>query len=714
MWREPLTRRLLPLAGAVILALPALPALPAAAQDQPVDELARDLSRVESVRAVSDLQRFYAHYAQFGLWDEMAQLFAAEGRIVWGDRTYSGQREIARFLRQRLGGVRGMAPGALHAELVDDPLINLSVDGESAEGRWMMMTMAGDGRGRSLIEGGIFENAFVREGGTWKIGALVFSPQYTGDYERGWSNAGGGELPQVPYHFTIDESGVPIPPAEGPAPVSNADLGTLETRIAALNIEDTVRNLHNAWGYYVDRRMWDDVADLFTAEGVVESFGQPVQTGREGVLAAMQRMGPAGLAQGDINDHPLFGTLVTVLPGNRAAVARSIMLGQLGEGSTRAQGWSFSVVTAQMVEDHGLWKIRHLQIVPLLEANYADGWGRGGTAHVDDVLPAFAENHPVTGTTVSVEGMQVLALPAPAAAAQDGASPAEATDRMTRLVEARRRLRRSAAYDGVVNVSSAYGYYIDDFQWHAMAGIFALPGNKHSPFAGFYLGQDRILAAVNAMYGPPGPTRPGISFHWRFQPVIHVSHDGRSANLRTRLFQPRTSIPPRAGETPNAFYQPSLFSGMYPNDQLVIENGIWRLWSLTIDEPYMTTAGWRGGWEGVEPVPPGAAAGQSPLVQRLPPDILMTTMGRRAEHFRGGTGTTLAWPDILPMWFHYKNPVSGRVPDRYWPDSMPSLMLPESRMVAHGYQMPPNGPEVDGIHVELTPPEANVMRPDGS
>jgi hypothetical protein len=208
------------------------------------------------------------------------------------------------------------------------------------------------------------------------------------------------------------------------------------------------------------------------------------------------------------------------------------------------------------------------------------------------------------------------------------------------------------------------------------------------------------------MWGEPPEMRDGISYHWRFQPVIHVSHDGRSANLRTRLFQPRTALPP----APDAARRNvgGFASGMYPNDQAVLENGIWRLWSLTIDEHYMTSD-WKTGWHGVAPTPPGAGAGASPLVERLPPDILMTGLGRRAEHFRGGTGVTHTWPDILPMWFHYKNPVSGRVPEHYWPDSVPGLLLPHSRLIAHGYQMPPNGPDIDGIHVELVPPEANEM-----
>lgn len=37
-----------------------------------------------------------------------------------------------------------------------------------------------------------------------------------------------------------------------------------------------------------------------------------------------------------------------------------------------------------------------------------------------------------------------------------------------------------------------------------------------------------------------GASAPGPAFHWRTQPVINVSADGRSANLRTRLFHPDT------------------------------------------------------------------------------------------------------------------------------------------------------------------------------
>jgi hypothetical protein len=310
-----------------------------------------------------------------------------------------------------------------------------------------------------------------------------------------------------------------------------------------------------------------------------------------------------------------------------------------------------------------LWKLEELRVYPIMDVDYFKGWGTEGVVR-NVSLP------PMLGVTTDKN-----------VTSSKGAADA------SQLAEARRRLARSMAYDGTENVSAAYGYYIDDFQWPSMGAIFAEHGSKQSPFAGYYFGRERISKAAFTMYGSTAPkTRSGIAYHWRTQPVVNVSADGRSANLRTRLFHPDTGKKGAPG-------RPGIMSGMYPNDQTVLENGIWRLWSLEIDEPYFTMAGWKAGWSGVKPKPPGSPRPPpSPLVARMAPDILMTELGKRAEGFRGGTGETIEWPGILPMWFNYRNPVSGRVPDLYWPDCVPCELKPEARMTRYGYQMPPTGP----------------------
>ncbi|MGI4879637.1 MAG: nuclear transport factor 2 family protein [Janthinobacterium lividum] len=641
----------------------------APAEPRPIDVLARDVDSVESVRAVKDLQRTYAQLSQSGQWQAMAALFADRGTVVWGDESVTGRDAIAAWLKTRAGGMDGIAPGSLHTEIIDEPLENLSANGLTAKVRWMSLRFLGDGKGAARMEGGLYENDYIRENGRWRIATLHYYPQYEGSYADGWTNVGGKDLPIVPVHFTVDESGTPIAPPSAPAPHTDVPPDALAARIARLNEEDDVRNVQNAYGYYVDRRMWSDVVDLFGKAPTVKIAGAGSFTGRDGVRRAIERMGSEGLTHGQLNDRPIFDLIVEVLPGGREALTRGIEVAMLGDADKHQGAWEFSVFRNRLVKEGGLWKLKEVSVTPLIHADYAQGWGQGGTAH----LPAGATIPPL---------LKALAV-----------TPI-ATGSVPPLPDLARRLARSKAYDGVENVSSAYGFYIDDFQWSQMAAIHALKGNKQSPFAGYYLGRDRILGAVNASWGPASPLRSAISFHWRIQPVIEVSHDGRSANLRTRLLQPRTSKNPSV--TPSSFYMGGLHAGMYPNDQAVLENGVWRLWSLTIDEHYFATPDWKGGWASAVDRPEGIPP-PSPLLAKYPPDVKISELGRREEGFRGGTGKVVEWPGILPMWFNYRNLVSGRVPERYWPDCVPCEKVPEARMTAHGYEMPPTGPAIDGV-----------------
>jgi hypothetical protein len=232
-------------------------------------------------------------------------------------------------------------------------------------------------------------------------------------------------------------------------------------------------------------------------------------------------------------------------------------------------------------------------------------------------------------------------------------------------------------------VSSAYGDYLDDLDFGPLAAIFAVEGNKEIPFTGFYVTR-KSIAARDQGRGTATPAEPrprtSLPLHLRTQPVILVAADGRSAAIRSRLFQPQSSRTRGMG----------FGAGMY-NDQAVLEDGIWRLWSVAIDEHYFQSAGYDGGWSGVEPTDPAILQRQGGATSAdYPPDIPLADLGEREVGFRGGPGTVLAWPSILPMWFHYRNPVSGREPEHYWPDCVPCVKYPETSMQNHGYLLPPN------------------------
>jgi len=183
-------------AGVILSVLLALVCARARAADD-VDSLARDVDRVLSLRQVKDLQRTYAQLAQLGQWDAMAALFTNEATFIRGADTVSGRKAIAEWLMRRGGGKSGLPAGALHTEFIDEPLANLSADGRSAKVRWMSMSFLGDGKGNARIEGGIYENEYVREEQGWKIAVSHYYAQYSGSYEDGWINEGGGDLPRM-------------------------------------------------------------------------------------------------------------------------------------------------------------------------------------------------------------------------------------------------------------------------------------------------------------------------------------------------------------------------------------------------------------------------------------------------------------------------------------------------------------------------------------
>jgi hypothetical protein len=271
-------------------------------------------------------------------------------------------------------------------------------------------------------------------------------------------------------------------------------------------------------------------------------------------------------------------------------------------------------------------------------------------------------------------------LPAPPA--HSHATPPGDLD--ARVKEAERRLAVSKAWDGAENMNSAYGDYLDDLDFGPLGKLFARNGTKEVPFRGIYVGRERIVAR-DATSPPPGSRpRTSIPIHWRTQPVILVADDGRSASIRSRLFQGGSSRTRASG----------LNGGMY-NDQVVLEDGVWKLWSVNIDEFFFQSASYEGGWSAAKDPDPTPAAARRPAAQtaqtdNYPPDIPLTELGERERGFRGGPGDTIAWPSILPMWFHYKNPVSGRVPEHYWPDCESCVGHPETSMKNHGYLLPPS------------------------
>ena len=691
----------------VVVAGDSSPGMSAAARLQ---RLAQNVERAESVRAVKRVQETYAQYSQFGLWNDMAALFADNAQLSYGKDNEEGRQAIQNYFLTRFGeGTHGLKPGALHTQMVLRPLINVSADGQSAKGRWWEFSMTGQLGVKAEWAAGIFENEYVRERGVWKIARMRYNPMFAGPYATGWRNVDEDQK-IVPYHFTPDETGIPVPdlpasamapldPKMNPAPALAALVSTLEQRISAMNDEDKVRNLQNAYGYYMDRKMWDDVTDLFTADGALEIANIGVYDGPGSIRRALERSGPAGLQHGQLNELMQLDMAVAIEPGGMEARGRGLEFGMLGEADKGTAFYTLAIFENRYVKQDDIWRIREMRIFPIMKTEYALGWAKSQVVdpppakeHAPDrpvpasdatkpaVIPAFFAPNPATGKPVSLpSGARTVGherlLPAPAA--HTHAAPSGDLD--ARIAEAERRLAVSKAWDGAENMNSAYGDYLDDLDFGPLGKLFARKGTKEVPFSGVYVGRERIIAR-DATSPPPG-SRPRVMLplHWRTQPVILVASDGRSASIRSRLFQPASSRTRAMG-----------FGGGMYHDQVVLEDGVWKLWSVTIDEHYFSSPTYEGGWSSAKDPDPAATRRPAAQSNDYPPDIPLTKLGERERGFRGGTGDMIVWPGILPMWFHYKNPVSGRVPEHYWPDCITCAQYPETSMKNHGYQLPPS------------------------
>jgi hypothetical protein len=677
------------------------PGLTAAAR---VQRLAQNVERAESVRAVKRVQEAYAQYSQFGVWSEMAALFTENAQLSYGKDDAQGRQAIRNYFLTTFGeGTDGLKPGGLHTQMVLRPLINVAADGKTAKGRWWEFSMTGQYGVKAEWAAGIFENEYVREGGAWKISRMRYNPMFAGPYATGWRNIDADQK-IVPYHFTPDETGIPVPdlPAAAMPPVdpkmnAAATLAALEQRIAVMNDEDKVRNLQNAYGYYMDRKMWDDVTDLFTADGALSIANVGVYDGPRSIRRALERSGPAGLRHGQLNELMQLDMAVAIEPGGTEARARGLEFGLLGEADNGTAFYTLAIFENRYVKENDIWRIREMRMFPLMKTGYTQGWAKSqvidpppAAPHAPDrkalpsdvmtpgAIPVFFVPNPSTGKPVSLpQGARTVGHERllPALATRKMAAPPGDLD--ARLAEAERRLAVSKAWDGAENMATAYGDYLDDLDFGGLGKLFAVKGHKEVPFSGFYVGRQRIIDR-DATAAPPGSRpRTTLPLHWLTQPVVLVAADGRSASIRTRLFQPGSSNARAMG----------LGGGMYHN-QVVLEDGIWRLWSVVIDEHYFSSPTYEGGWSAAkDPATPRRPPAPNTT---YPPDIPLTALGERERGFRGGTGEEIAWPGILPMWFHYRNPVSGRVPERYTPDCVPCAQYPETSMKNHGYLLPPS------------------------
>ena len=645
-----------------------------AALETRVETLEHRKDLLEDLNAVKRLQRAYGYFIDRGMWDQAAQLFASDGTIEIGlDGVYVGQKRVSEYLHALLGGGKSgtLAPGQLNEHMQLMPYVTVAPDGHTARGTWRDVILAGRLGSSATWGEGPYENEYVQEQGVWKIRSLHWFQTLTVPYDGGWAkhedvNGGkyvssrlppdrpptiqyrtwpGGLLP--PFHFDHPSAGNTASTVlrSGAAPDTNKIL--LATRVAALvhdaqllQDQDDIENLQRIYGYYVDKQLWTQAANLFTDDAQYAIAGRGTYVGKAAVSAYLHAIGPESPQPGRLYDQMQLQPIVNVDPDGKTAQGRWRVFIQAAQAG-KFQEWGMQIAENQYRREGGVWKISRITLYPVMFTPFDAGWGKT-ILRQSSFEPSLQPISGIMQTATAGPGAILTAAPfhyrdlanpsaiypppprfRPATAtAGDPAAMAKALD------DAERNIGRAEDFSQLENLQMRYGYYLATLEWDRLANLFAADGTIEIALRGMYVGHDSIRRSLN-LYGEPGVHEGNLHNHMQFQPVIHVSQDGRTARVRARALSMMGN------------YEKSgmWMGGIYEN-QFVKENGVWKFQHDQVFNTYFTP--FDQGWKDLQPRPPPGITATNPPDK--PPSVQFEMYPRAT-----------IWPP-----YHYANPVTGQ------------------------------------------------------
>lgn len=194
------------------------------------------------------------------------------------------------------------------------------------------------------------------------------------------------------------------------------EVRALRAQAAAAQAHLTICNLQATYGYYVDKGLWDEAADLFTPDGTLEIAGRGVYVGQDRVRQYLHALPP--YEHGTIFNHMQLQPVVHIDPSGETAQGRwraFILIAWLG-GEAR---WGEAIYENRYRLVDGVWRIAALHAFITFYSEYDRGPNHGGVPLVRTIeglqpdrppshdyeafpeifVPPFHYPNPVTGRT---------------------------------------------------------------------------------------------------------------------------------------------------------------------------------------------------------------------------------------------------------------------------------------------------------------------------
>jgi len=149
-----------------------------------IDNLEKRAQAAEDNLAIANLQRAYGYYVDKSQWEHVADLFARDAVLeINGRGRFIGHTRIREYMRHFGPPKHGLLMN--HMQL--QPVIHVDPDGLHGNARVRALMMVGQMGDHAMWGEAIYENAYVKEDGVWKIARLKAWQVFYTPYDKGWA-----------------------------------------------------------------------------------------------------------------------------------------------------------------------------------------------------------------------------------------------------------------------------------------------------------------------------------------------------------------------------------------------------------------------------------------------------------------------------------------------------------------------------------------------
>jgi hypothetical protein len=177
----------------------------------------------------------------------------------------------------------------------------------------------------------------------------------------------------------------------------------LETRLQTVEDVAAIKDLQRIYGYYVDKGLSTQVADLFSEDATLEIAGRGLYRGIDQIRRYMNSL--PQLAHGLLFDHMQLQPVIHINQDGKTAKGRLRALVQNGVYGETAI-WGAGVYENEYIKDDGVWKISKLHFYTTFYANYADSWSSNAIP-LFGPLPELPPDEPPTVKYESYPGVYI-------------------------------------------------------------------------------------------------------------------------------------------------------------------------------------------------------------------------------------------------------------------------------------------------------------------